>query len=156
MRLSLACILSLLDVFSANALEIDMPIRWWETNIPAFCLQSAGFKNGSRIVVRACRVHETRNQQWIWNDSGELVTYDNTGNSLPIDVPGGDARPGKYVQLWTCNATSAQKFQFQDNGQVRLGNSNLCLDVPGDRRYSGAPVQLWTCNYSLAQKWTLY
>lgn len=152
MRLFFTCVFLLLSVSSANALTIASlrtsggPIGW-------FCL-FAWPTVGSGIIIHTC--DHPDNQQWLWDHAGRILfRYDGMfDNPLCLDVQGGEARAGNWVQIWPCNGTAAQTFYFAGGG-IRFGTSYMCLDVPRNNKYDGAPIQIWPCNYTMAQRWNL-
>ncbi|MFJ3581983.1 ThuA domain-containing protein [Streptomyces sp. NPDC090127] len=72
-------------------------------------------------------------------------------NGKCLDVADSATADGTQVQLWTCNASNAQKWNRPGDGTVRaLGK---CLDVSGGAGADGTKIQLWTCNGTGAQNW---
>ncbi|MEU9351498.1 lectin [Streptomyces griseoloalbus] len=68
-----------------------------------------------------------------------------------LDVDNAGTADGTEVQIWTCNATAAQRWTVAGDGTLRaLGK---CLDVSGGASADGTRIQLWTCNGTGAQKW---
>jgi hypothetical protein len=68
-----------------------------------------------------------------------------------VDVAGGSNNNGMRVQLFTCNGSNAQQWNFPGDGTIRaLGK---CLDVSGGATANGTRVQLWDCNGTGAQQW---
>ncbi|MGW4026784.1 lectin, partial [Streptomyces sp. NPDC005009] len=79
--------------------------------------------------------------------TGEVKGVD--GKCLDVDNAG--TADGTEVQIWTCNASAAQRWTVADDGSLRaLGK---CLDVSGGASADGTRIQLWTCNGTGAQKW---
>ncbi|WP_285686223.1 RICIN domain-containing protein [Actinoplanes sp. NBRC 103695] len=70
-----------------------------------------------------------------------------------IDVPGANFEAGVQLQVWGCDDTDAQRWEYGDR-EARTSN-NLCMDVAGGSRDNGTAVQLAICNGSPAQKWVL-
>jgi len=69
-----------------------------------------------------------------------------------VDVAAANTTNGTAVQLWNCNATTAQQWTVGTDGTIRaLGK---CLDVTGQGTTNGTPIQIWDCNGSGAQQWT--
>ncbi|SDX97298.1 Beta-glucanase, GH16 family [Micromonospora pattaloongensis] len=69
-----------------------------------------------------------------------------------VDVAGANTANGTAVQLWDCNGSAAQNWNWASDGSVRaLGK---CMDVTAGSTANGAQVQLYDCNGSGAQKWT--
>ncbi|MEV0649612.1 ThuA domain-containing protein [Phytomonospora sp. NPDC050363] len=75
----------------------------------------------------------------IVGDGGKCVDVDNAGTA-----------DGTKIQLWTCNASSAQRWTLTGQAVAALGK---CLDVAGGATAEGTKVQLWTCNGTGAQSW---
>lgn len=75
--------------------------------------------------------------------------------SLCLDVKGGSSASGTPVQLWTCNASAAQRWSY-DRATQRVTNTAFgkCLDVSGADVTPGTKVQIWDCNGTDAQRWT--
>jgi hypothetical protein len=60
---------------------------------------------------------------------------------------------GNRIQLYTCNASSAQKWTINASTGTIINNNGYCLDVKGGSKVAGAVVQLYVCNGTAAQKW---
>jgi beta-glucanase (GH16 family) len=76
-----------------------------------------------------------------------------SGSGRCIDVPGANSADGARLQIYDCNGTGAQQWQFASDGTVRsLGK---CMDAAAAGTANGTAVQLYTCNGTNAQKFTL-
>ena len=72
--------------------------------------------------------------------------------NLCLDLAGGVAKPGAYVQVARCSGGNAQAWTLQDGTLQALG---LCLDVPSNRQTNGTLLQVWNClPNDAAQQWT--
>jgi hypothetical protein len=71
-----------------------------------------------------------------------------------IDIPAATTVNGTQVQIYTCNATTAQTWTVGTNGTIRaLGNK--CLDVADGVNANGTRVQIWDCAATNPnQQWT--
>lgn len=70
------------------------------------------------------------------------------------DVNASNPANGTAVQLWDCNASSAQSWTQYSDGSLRaLGK---CLDATGGATANGTKLQLYDCNGSGAQSWQTY
>ncbi|MDT7726121.1 MAG: chitinase [Actinomycetota bacterium] len=67
------------------------------------------------------------------------------------DVAGANTANGTAIQLWTCNASTAQSWTVSGTTLRALGK---CMDVSGAATTNGTVVQLWDCNGTGAQNWT--
>jgi streptogrisin C len=70
-----------------------------------------------------------------------------------IDVPNSNAVDGQYLQLWDCNGTAAQAWEFAGDGTVRAFGK--CMDVAWGSRDNGAVIQLANCSGNTAQQFVL-
>ena len=82
-----------------------------------------------------------------WNNR----CLDADANTLPNN--------GTRVQLWDCNGTVQQgwNYEFVDSTRlvIHVQATNQCLEeAPGGG--NGTPIQLWNCNYLAQQLWTIY
>jgi streptogrisin C len=74
-------------------------------------------------------------------------------NSKCIDVPNANFADGVGLQMWTCNNTAAQKWNFV-NGTLQTSN-NKCMDVAWGSTANGAVIQIVTCSGNPAQQFVL-
>ncbi|HSX00362.1 MAG TPA: ricin-type beta-trefoil lectin domain protein [Patescibacteria group bacterium] len=73
-----------------------------------------------------------------------------------LDVSGNQRKDGARVQLWTCNGTTAQKWEARADGTIHVNSEDKwCLDVKGAGIEKSTITQLWTCNKTAAQVWKL-
>lgn len=63
-----------------------------------------------------------------------LYEIKNTANSYCIDAPNGSTNAGDSLNMYPCNQTSAQSFQFslQTNGYYRISRGNFQASVRGN------------------------
>jgi subtilisin family serine protease len=69
-----------------------------------------------------------------------------------VDVQGGGIPNSTPVQLFECNGTPAQEWQYTASALYNA-RSGRCLDVRGGNMANSTPVQIFDCNGSLAQAW---
>jgi hypothetical protein len=75
-------------------------------------VQGGGAGNGEKIEQAVCS-GEVVYQQWRMFSAGPgLVRIVNKVNGKCLDVPGGTTSDGALLQLYTCNGTGAQIWQF--------------------------------------------
>jgi lysophospholipase L1-like esterase len=70
-----------------------------------------------------------------------------------LDVAGSGTADGTPVQLWTCNASGAQRWTYTPGPGGTLRALGKCLDVSNAGTANRTRVQLWSCNGSAAQRW---
>ncbi len=74
-------------------------------------------------------------------------------NNKCLDVPGFNFTDGQHLDVWDCNNSSNQNWEFI-GGTVRTQN-NLCADAAGAGTTNGTPIQIATCSGNPAQQFTL-
>ena len=72
--------------------------------------------------------------------------------NMCVDDAGASTNNGTAIQIWTCNATSAQSWGWS-SGDGTLRVLDNCMDVTGGGTSNGTPIQLWDCNGTGAQEW---
>ncbi|WP_406841726.1 ricin-type beta-trefoil lectin domain protein (plasmid) [Streptomyces sp. AHU1] len=70
-----------------------------------------------------------------------------------IDVMGGTSNGGTPLQIWDCNGTPAQQWQFASDGTIRA--QGKCMEVAGGSSIDGTPIELAGCNGTHAQQFRL-
>ncbi|WP_250033178.1 ricin-type beta-trefoil lectin domain protein [Paractinoplanes maris] len=74
-------------------------------------------------------------------------------NGKCLDVPNGNFADGVRVQMWNCNGTPAQQWNFV-NGTLQTSN-NKCLDVAWGSTANGTVIQIAGCSGNPAQQFVL-
>jgi endoglucanase Acf2 len=91
--------------------------------------------------------------------SGKTYKLINPNSGKALDVSNSGTADGTNVQIWTDNASGAQKWTATQNGdgtyKLVNPNSGKALDVNGSGTANGTNVQIWTDNGSGAQKWQI-
>lgn len=90
---------------------------------------------------------------------GVYTIVSSVGGSKCLDVPGGSSNSGVGLQIYSQNATAAQRWSIRALGGglfeiVNVG-SGKALDVSGARKADGTTVQQYTRNSTAAQKWKI-
>ncbi|MFZ6747160.1 ricin-type beta-trefoil lectin domain protein [Undibacterium sp. JH2W] len=71
-----------------------------------------------------------------------------------LDVEQNKTHDGARVQIWECNGTPAQQWNYnQRTGEVR-GSAGKCLDVDNGNSADGTRIQIFQCNGTNAQRWS--
>ena len=90
-------------------------------------------------------------------EDGTYVIESVMANDKVLDVKGGSKANSANVQLYTYNASNAQKWKVtvDDDGLATIVNvgSGKALDVRGAKAAKGTNVQQYAANSTLAQKW---
>ncbi|MEV7991086.1 RICIN domain-containing protein, partial [Streptomyces sp. NPDC086077] len=91
---------------------------------------------------------------WI-GDSPSVIQVE-AAKGKCLDVQSGAKTNGTPVQIYTCNGSAAQQWQFHgyhDGYALYNVNAQKCLDVQSGNSANGTKIQIWTCNGSKAQQW---
>ncbi|MEU6341916.1 RICIN domain-containing protein [Streptomyces sp. NPDC046977] len=107
------------------------------------CLSGGGAApqaGGTALVFVECT--GSADQTWA-TAHGSLQVLDKC-----LDVEGGATTAGSRIQLFGCNRTSAQLWQFTSRGELVNLPSGRCLDAAG--------FLLKDCDHSAGQRWILY
>jgi hypothetical protein len=74
-------------------------------------------------------------------------------NGKCIDVPDGDFSDRVRLGVWDCWNGPMQRFEFAEDGTVRIGG--VCLDVADGSTADMAAIQVLACNGTPAQQFVL-
>lgn len=135
-------------------------------------IQNGVYKNGTN--VQQFSNHKSLAQDWVFTDTNETATINGTTYSLftiksyanqtfVLDAAGGTAKIGTNVQIYTSNASTAQKWILIPQNPIPTGmyiirsalDTKAVLDVAGGSSANGANVQLYGANGSNAQIWLI-
>jgi hypothetical protein len=90
---------------------------------------------------------------------GNIYRFKNPGTQRCAEVNQDTAVPGELVDDWTCNATSAERWEaipftigWETYYQFKHVGTELCLDTVGG---SGSQLMQWYCDtsFNAAQLW---
>jgi uncharacterized Zn-binding protein involved in type VI secretion len=79
-----------------------------------------------------------------------IQSHPNAGQKC-IDTPFSQFVAGAKLQLWDCNNTNAQTFEYDLSAQ-RLGIGNLCVESPDN---AGDAIGLAACTNGSNQRWSM-
>jgi hypothetical protein len=65
------------------------------------------------------------------------------------------AASGTLADLYTCNGSTAQRWQLQTEGELVNPRSHLCLTDPGSSTRNGKQLKILSCQGGGNQKWLL-
>jgi hypothetical protein len=138
--------------------------RFWAANVRCLDVPGGNFYQGARIQQWGCNytnaqkfmINENMINEW-WD--GTVSIYHNGSMSFCLDVAGASKDNGAPVQLWQCNGTDAQRFQWiatdrSDHFLLKNVNSGKCLDLDGawDGSPYGSKLQQWDCHRGYNQQ----
>lgn len=84
--------------------------------------------------------------------SGQLSVF---GGAWCLDDNSAAIQRGNKVQLWQCNGSTAQRWDFYSDRTIRLhANTTYCLDVMYAGTVQATKVWLYPCNGTVAQQWS--
>jgi hypothetical protein len=112
------------------------------------CLSVFFGTNGSQAFLFPCTASFF--QMWNWEDI-EIRGLGTTNLDLKcLDVQGGGTANNTSVQLFTCNATGAQRWFYATSGQIINPPSGKCLGLDATK------VVIVTCDSSnVSQQWLI-
>lgn len=147
---------------------------------PTLAIELPGAKSANGTAVKLYADNGTNAQRWKLEDTDKIkadldalalqhkdVVSDGVyaivgtpvSKRMVLDVSGGSSSNGANVQIYSSNATNAQRWRVShdDKGYVTLQcvGSGKVLDVKSASGQSGANVQQYTSNGSDAQKWII-
>jgi hypothetical protein len=115
----------------------------------------------------ACSKNPSTENWWVKGYDGKIIAATDAigSQSAAITNVGGkclDVRNGLVrndatpVQIYSCNGTNAQKWQFNSQDSTIRNVEGKCLDVRnGDVTKDTTIVQIYSCNGTNAQKWSV-
>jgi hypothetical protein len=101
-------------------------------------------------VVRLDDCGNYSQQRWTFTNA----TLHGLGGKC-ADAPNGITANATQAQMYDCNGSGAQLFNFVDGTSEIRGPAGQCLDVFSFGTNNGTPVVFWTCNGLDNQKWTV-
>ena len=114
------------------------------------CLSVVFGADGQQALLLPCTA--SFSQLWNWEEI-EIRGLGTTNLALKcLDVRGAGTANNTPVQLFTCNATVAQRWFYTASGQILNPPIGKCLDLAHDL----VSVVIVTCNSSkLSQQWAI-
>jgi hypothetical protein len=91
-------------------------------------------------------------QQWNFESLAIQGVGTSGAGGKCVDVSNSGTAAGTLVQLYQCNGSAAQQWQYY-RGQLINLNSGLCLDVGKGANFTQATIQ--SCNNSVGQSWAI-
>lgn len=71
-----------------------------------------------------------------------------------IDQTGWSTANGIVMQIYGCTGWSNQRWNFNSDKSISIGNGGSCLDLQNGVIGNGTPIQQWTCySGSKNQQW---
>ncbi|MFF4399459.1 polymorphic toxin type 27 domain-containing protein [Streptomyces sp. NPDC001480] len=158
----------------------DVAAQEWQQEIVSQSTQRNQILNANRDATTALTkgaetMAELLGQSWIadhlarwqdywsaggigWIGDGQLEIQVPAAQGKCLDVQGSGTANGTPVQIYTCNNSSAQRWQLYgsyDGGySLRNVNSGKCLEVPKGANANGTKIQIGSCSDSTTQQWT--
>ncbi|MGB4767847.1 MAG: ricin-type beta-trefoil lectin domain protein [Candidatus Saccharimonas sp.] len=86
---------------------------------------------------------------------GTITMNTDASTTLCLDNTNSQTADNNPVQWFSCNGTSAQLWQYRDDGSILNLGSNKCLNNAGSNMANDAPLGIWTCTNHTDQQWNL-
>ncbi|KAB2371853.1 RICIN domain-containing protein [Actinomadura montaniterrae] len=130
------------------------------------CLTAQGnaTADGTKVLRQPCDDTRLAQEFRAVSRGGGYFSFTKAGSSPAacMDIPNGNisADPGKLIQLWQCNTTTAQNWK-----PVRVGRNaymlkaqkdeNMCLEIRDGVLTDGEQARIYNCNGLAPQIWYL-
>lgn len=78
-------------------------------------LHAGKVENGQKVQIWDCVGEwntQAPNQEWSYEAGEQGIYHKGSGGRKCIDLPNGDTRNGKEVQLWDCDGSAGQQWAF--------------------------------------------
>ncbi len=76
-----------------------------------------------------------------------------------LDDPGGSTKPGTVANIFTCNGSKSQEWEYLPDGNPGAAGTvtshNLCLDLKGGATAPGTSAVLDSCDGASSQQWLI-
>ncbi|WP_430791937.1 RICIN domain-containing protein [Actinoplanes sp. G11-F43] len=107
------------------------------------------FTDSTQLEMRTCNGGSLF-QGWQYDEATKrFISFE----GKCMDARNSGKTSGTVLQIYTCNTSNAQKFEYYTDNSWRNVNSGLCIDIPSNNRNDGAKLTTWTCNGGTNQKW---
>jgi hypothetical protein len=124
----------------------------WNISANERCLRADGQNLRDAVRLTECDKAD-QNQHWALDDNvGELNLISAPDRCL--DVSGGQSANRTPLQIFDCNGTKSQIFDFTRKFEIRSQiKNNKCVEVPGGNFAGSDPLQIFDCNGTASQLW---
>jgi len=134
------------------------PSEWTGTYNNIVKFQSSKYKNRTKYTGLRVYSITAPNREINGIYEGQYYITSAVNDNYAIDVYGAGASSGDNVNLWECNYSAAQTWNFKiaGDGYFYLEPAcapGYCLDVNGAGTANYTNIQIWASNGSAAQKW---
>ncbi|MGW8955651.1 ricin-type beta-trefoil lectin domain protein [Streptomyces sp. NPDC055709] len=123
------------------------------SGITGKCLATHLNQAFQRNMAESATCHNSaEGQQWYLGADGSV-----RAQGYCLDVPGGGATIGLGLQIYDCNASPAQRWQYRPynggGGDLYNPNSGKCAVIPGGSTADGTQLQLGACDGGMSGRW---
>jgi Ricin-type beta-trefoil lectin domain len=122
------------------------------------CLDNSGgsLANSNVVDISTCNARYDY-QQWIVLPKGSIHLLSSSGTTLDwcLDVANSGTANDTPVNLDPCNASAAQQWRPEADGEIINPESGLCLTDPNGSLTDGTQIQIRTCGDYFSQQWAL-
>lgn len=143
-----------------------IPVSWVThlvNGLSGLCLDARGSaQNGTPVQQWPCDQISNENWEAGTSDIGILKSRVSGTNDYCLDKPGGSSTPGLGMQIYLCNSSGAQTWQYQAQTPPPLAPppimissvlDGLCLQPNDKSMQSGAAIVQQACTGSPEQIW---
>jgi ribosomal protein S6E (S10) len=113
-------------------------------------LDVKGESTESEAKVIVWTVHRGKNQRWRLKGN----SIENVNSGLVLDICGGASKNHRLIQ-YPHHGETNQRFTFELDGTIRIGDTDLVLDIKGGSAKEGNSVIAWPHHGEKNQQWRL-
>ncbi|XWV26229.1 hypothetical protein QJ857_gp0847 [Tupanvirus soda lake] len=144
---------------NANGIPVNITSNHLCMTVPT--VSNEPLNNGIQLVASPCA--NKSEQEFSYNPTSKELRY----GTKCVDVNQSNTTNGTKVQLWSCNGSNAQKWNFGNNVITSELDNNKCLNIKESSSFSGLEpslgpsggqdnreINIYDCNMSPNQKFT--
>jgi len=135
----------LAGVLAAAGCTTPIQLTSGETNMCMNVINHGSPEPGAAVIMKVC--DPWQNQQWVFDDSGQVTGV----GGFCLDVQGSAPTDGARVIYTPCSGSPSQRWSARNGAVVGIGGK--CLDIAGGYPAQGAPLIITPCNGSPSQQW---
>ncbi|MDG2089483.1 MAG: RICIN domain-containing protein [Arenicellaceae bacterium] len=110
-----------------------------------YCLDLSGYgdhlKLEDPLQAHTCKGESPADQLFTAVDG--KITVGDTDRCLQVAVSSGEPMAGVSIIARACSSTSYQALNLEANGQIKLGETNLCLAAGTESTAASGPSHIW-------------
>jgi hypothetical protein len=111
-----------------------------------YCLDLSGWgdhlKLDDPLQAHTCKVRNPADQ--LFTLEGNRITVGDTDRCIQVSISSGKPLAGSAILARTCDTNNTmQTFTLEENGHIRIADSNLCIGAGMDSTEASGPSHMW-------------